>query len=92
MRLELKLDDCLLFALDDPRVPAPLFLEVERLRAALAQVKQAIEDHQVDILGPEYDYENDPAYLPEAKLYRILPVIEAALKPQKMAENQQKTG
>lgn len=47
--------------------------------SALHQAYDAIVTHQKAIHGPDHDYEEDESLQPEAKLYRVLPILVEAL-------------
>lgn len=56
------------------RYPAMKDKEADRfvLLARIKQLEDAIREHRNCIHGPDYDYENDETYRPEAELYRVL--------------------
>lgn len=47
------------------------------LLSRIDELDQAIRAHRDAIHGPTYDYEADPAYEPEAQLYRAIANSEA---------------
>jgi hypothetical protein len=49
------------------------------LAAAVRQALDAIVKHRNCIHGPDYDYEKDECYEPEAKLYRVIPKLKKVL-------------